>query len=175
VCCVSEGTLFFISNTTICLSVFSCSSFYSIYYWWHIDIVITINGRDSIQCVKQYPFHRFQTKDMGCFETFSWNWSCTIKGQHCYFSKEICTSYFVGNRDLDFNPVVLPMRPNTKLVAYQGRGELFLDHGRYKRLVVKLNYLIVTRPDISFVVIVVKCEPNSQFAWGISKGLKGKD
>ncbi|KAK2456017.1 hypothetical protein QL285_003422 [Trifolium repens] len=55
------------------------------------------------------------------------------------------------------------MRPNTKLVAYQGRGELFLDHVRYKRLVVKLNYLIVTRPDISFVVIVVKCEPNSQF------------
>ena len=34
-------------------------------------------------------------------------------------------------------------------------GELFKDHERYRRLVGKLNYLIVTRPDIAYSVSVV--------------------
>ena len=34
-------------------------------------------------------------------------------------------------------------------------GELFEDLERYRRLVGKLNYLIVTRPDIAYSVSVV--------------------
>ncbi|PKI50017.1 hypothetical protein CRG98_029604 [Punica granatum] len=36
-----------------------------------------------------------------------------------------------------------------------GEGEPFLDVGRYRRLVGKLNYLTVTRPYISFAMTVV--------------------
>ena len=45
------------------------------------------------------------------------------------------------------------MDPNVKLIP--GQGEPLRDPGRYRRLVGKLNYLTITRPDISFLVSVV--------------------
>ena len=54
---------------------------------------------------------------------------------------------------MNSKPVETPMDPNIKLLPKQ--GEHFSDLEQYRRLVGKLNYLIVTRPDISFVVSVV--------------------
>ena len=45
------------------------------------------------------------------------------------------------------------MDPNTKLLPNQGK--LIDDPGQYRRLVGKLNYLTVTRPDIAFAVSVI--------------------
>nr|ABN08283.1 hypothetical protein MtrDRAFT_AC155889g9v2 [Medicago truncatula] len=50
-------------------------------------------------------------------------------------------------------PSDTPMDPNVKLLP--GQREPLKDPGRYRRLVGKLNYLTVTRPDITFVVSVV--------------------
>ena len=49
-------------------------------------------------------------------------------------------------------PCSTPMVPNVQLTK---EGELFEDHERYKRLVRKLNYLTVTRPDIAYSVSVL--------------------
>ena len=54
---------------------------------------------------------------------------------------------------LDCKPVDTSMDPNVKLVPSQ--GELLRDAERYRRLVGKLNYLTITRPDISFPMSVV--------------------
>ena len=54
---------------------------------------------------------------------------------------------------LDCKPVDTPMDPNIKLVP--GQGEPLRDLGRYQRLVGKLNYLTITRLDISFPVRAV--------------------
>ena len=54
---------------------------------------------------------------------------------------------------LDCKPVDTPMDHNVKLV--RGQGESLGDRERYRRLVGKLNYLTITRPDISFPVSVV--------------------
>ena len=54
---------------------------------------------------------------------------------------------------LECKLVDTPMDPNVKLVP--GQGEPLRDPGRYRRLVGKLNYLTITRPDISFPVSVV--------------------
>ena len=54
---------------------------------------------------------------------------------------------------LDCKPVDTPMDPNVKLIPRQ--GELLGDLRRYQRLVGKLNYLTITRPNISFPVSVV--------------------
>ena len=54
---------------------------------------------------------------------------------------------------LDCKLVGTPMNPNVKLVP--GQGEPLHDPGRYRRLMGKLNYLTITRPDISFSVSVV--------------------
>ncbi|XP_070028969.1 secreted RxLR effector protein 161-like [Nicotiana sylvestris] len=50
-------------------------------------------------------------------------------------------------------PVDTPMDPNSKLLP--GQGEPLSDPTRYRRLAGKLNYLIVTRLDIFFLVSVV--------------------
>ena len=54
---------------------------------------------------------------------------------------------------LDCKLVDTHMDPNVKLVL--GQGELLRDPGKYRRLVGKLNYLTITRPDISFPMSVV--------------------
>ena len=54
---------------------------------------------------------------------------------------------------LERKPVDTPMDPNVKLVP--GQGEPLQDPGRYRRLVSKLNYLTITRPDISFPMSIV--------------------
>jgi len=51
------------------------------------------------------------------------------------------------------------MDPNVKLLLSQ--GESLSDPKKYRRLVGKLNYLTVTRPDISFAVSVVSQFLNS--------------
>ena len=50
-------------------------------------------------------------------------------------------------------PIDTPMDPNVKLLP--GQGEPLSIPERYKRLIGKLNYLTVTRLDISFPVSVV--------------------
>ena len=49
---------------------------------------------------------------------------------------------------LDCESVDTPMDLNVKLIL--GQGEPLRDPRRYRRLVGKLNYLTITRPDISF-------------------------
>ena len=61
---------------------------------------------------------------------------------------------FVNSKSVD-----TPMDPNVKLLPNQ--GEPLSDPEKYRRLVGKLNYLTVARPDISFAVSVVSQFLNS--------------
>ena len=54
---------------------------------------------------------------------------------------------------LDCKPVNTPMDPNIKPVP--GQREPLRDPRRYRRLVGRLNYLTITRPNIYFLVNVV--------------------
>ena len=54
---------------------------------------------------------------------------------------------------LDYKPIDTPTNPNVKFVPSQ--GESLQDLGRYRQLLGKLNYLTITRPDISLPVSVV--------------------
>jgi hypothetical protein len=54
---------------------------------------------------------------------------------------------------LSAKPANTPMEPNKKL--YLDEGELLKDIGQYQRLVGKLIYLTVTRPDISFAMSLI--------------------
>lgn len=53
----------------------------------------------------------------------------------------------------DCKPIDTPMHPNVKLLLDQ--GEPYPDPGRDRRLVEKLNYLTLTRLEISFLVSVI--------------------
>ena len=54
---------------------------------------------------------------------------------------------------LDCKPIDTPTDPNVKLVP--GQGEPLRNPGGYRRLVGRLNYLTISRPDISFPMSVV--------------------
>ncbi|RVW51259.1 Retrovirus-related Pol polyprotein from transposon RE1 [Vitis vinifera] len=97
------------------------------------DIVITGSDQDGIQKLKQHLFTHFQTKDLGKLK------------------------YFLGIEIAQSSSgVVLSQRKYAlDILEETGQGEPLGDPGRYRRLVGKLNYLTITRPDISFPVSVV--------------------
>ena len=55
-------------------------------------------------------------------------------------------------RKLGAKPCSTPMTPNVQITK---EGDLFEDPERHRRLFEKLNYLIVTRPDIAYSVSVL--------------------
>ena len=117
------------------------------------DIVITGSDQDGIQKLKQHLFTHFQTKDLGKLKYFlgieiAQSSSAVVLSQRKY-----ALDILEETGMLDCKPVDTPMDPNVKLVP--GQGEPLGDPGRYRRLVGKLNYLTITRPDISFPVSVV--------------------
>ncbi|RVW84366.1 Retrovirus-related Pol polyprotein from transposon RE2 [Vitis vinifera] len=96
------------------------------------DIVITGSDQNGIQKLKQHLFTHFQNKDLGKLK---------------YFLRiEIAQSS---------SDVVLSQRKYALDIGRNRTGEPLGDLGRYRRLVGKLNYLTITRLDISFPVSVV--------------------
>ncbi|KAL9264448.1 Retrovirus-related Pol polyprotein from transposon RE1-like protein, partial [Drosera capensis] len=117
------------------------------------DIIITGDDSEGIVRLKQYLHKQFQTKDLGRLRYFlGIEVARTLQdifiSQRKYVLDTLEEAGMLGSK-----PVNSPMDPNQKLVP--GQGELYEDPGRYRRLVGKLNYLTITRPDISFPVSVV--------------------
>ena len=54
---------------------------------------------------------------------------------------------------MEAKPVETPMDPNVKLCVDQ--GEMLSSPNNYRKLVEKLIYLTITRPNISFVVSII--------------------
>ena len=117
------------------------------------DIVITGNDHDGIQKLKQHFFTHFKTKDLGKLKYFlrieiAQSSSGVILSQRKY-----ALDILEETGMLYCKPVDTPMDPNVNTVP--GQGESLGHLGRFRRLVSKLNYLTITRPDISFPVSVV--------------------
>ena len=114
------------------------------------DMIITGSDAASIQEVKQQLQASFQMKDLGLLHYFlGLEVHSTSKGiflhQHKYATDLIAMA------DLQSaNPVDTPLEVNVKY--HRDEGELLTDPLLYRQLVGSLNYLTITRPDISFAV-----------------------
>ncbi|KAJ9701155.1 hypothetical protein PVL29_006480 [Vitis rotundifolia] len=117
------------------------------------DIVITGSDQDGIQKLKQHLFTHFQTKDLGKLKYFLGIEIAQSSSGVVLSQRKYALDILEETGMLDCKPVDTPMDPNVKLVP--GQGEPLGDPGRYRRLVGKLNYLTITRSDISFPVSVV--------------------
>ena len=130
---------------------FSRESIYLIVYV--DDIFITDSDQDGIQKLKKHLFNHFQTKELGKLKYFlgieiAQSNSGVVMSQRKYvldILEEISM--------LDCKPVDTPMDLKVKLVP--GQREPLRDPGRYRLLVGRLNYLTITRLDISFPMSVV--------------------
>ncbi|RVW25612.1 Retrovirus-related Pol polyprotein from transposon RE1 [Vitis vinifera] len=117
------------------------------------DIVITGSDQDGIQKLKQHLFTHFQTKDLGKLKYFLGIEIAQSSSGVVLSQRKYALDILEETGMLDCKPIDTPMDPNVKLVPRT--GEPLGDPGRYRRLVGKLNYLTITRPDISFPVSVV--------------------
>lgn len=140
------------------------------------DIIITEENHDQIAQLKNHLFGHFQTKDLGKFRYFLGIEVAQSKdGVICQRKYLLDILEEVGMSNA--KPVETPMDPNIKL--FSGQGEPLKDPRKYCRLVERLNYLIVTRLDISFPVLVISqfldspCDTNWNAAIRILKYIKG--
>ncbi|KAM0022126.1 putative RNA-directed DNA polymerase [Helianthus debilis subsp. tardiflorus] len=117
------------------------------------DIIITGDDEVGITKLKQFLQSQFQISDLGRLRYFlgievSRSPQGILLSQRKYVLDMLTECGLLGCK-----PVDCPMLPTRKLLPEDGSP--LKDPERYRRLVGKLNYLTVTRPDISFVVSVL--------------------
>jgi len=118
------------------------------------DIVLTGSDHHGISQVKQHLCQHFQTKNLSKLRYF-----LGIEVAQCNTGIVISQRKYaldileeIGLINLKFVDTLV--YPNVKLLPNQ--GEPLSDPEKYRRLVGKLNHLIVTRSDISFAISVVR-------------------
>ncbi|RVW65068.1 Retrovirus-related Pol polyprotein from transposon RE1 [Vitis vinifera] len=111
------------------------------------------SDQDDIQKLKQHLFTHFQTKNLGKLKYLLGIEIAQSSSGVVLSQRKYALDILKETGMLDCKPIDTPMDPNVKLVL--GQGEPLGDPRRYRRLVGKLNYLTITRPDISFPVSVV--------------------
>jgi hypothetical protein len=117
------------------------------------DIIITDDDQCGIDELKTFLHQQFHTKDLGTLRYFLGIEVARSKEGISLSQRKYALDILEDTGLLGTRPVETPMDPNVKLYVVQ--GELLPNPDQYRRLVGKLNYLTITRTDISFVVSLV--------------------
>ncbi|KAJ9678523.1 hypothetical protein PVL29_020646 [Vitis rotundifolia] len=117
------------------------------------DIVITGNNHAGIFYLKAFMYSKFHTKDLGELKYFlGIEISRSKKGMFLSQRKYVLDPLKKTGK-IEAKPCTTLMVPNVQLMPDD--GDPFYNPERYRRVVRKLNYLTVTRPDIAYAVSVV--------------------
>jgi hypothetical protein len=117
------------------------------------DIVITGSDEKGIKRLKDFLASQFQTKDLGPLKYFL---GIEVSRNHkgiCLSQRKYCLDILNDSGMTDTKPCEAPMIPNVKLKTDD--GDPLENPEKYRRVVGRLNYLTITRPDIAFPVSVV--------------------
>ncbi|XP_019248563.1 PREDICTED: uncharacterized protein LOC109227823 [Nicotiana attenuata] len=117
------------------------------------DIVITGSDYVVISSLKSFLHTKFHTKDLGQLKYFL-GVEITRSKKGIFLShRKYILDLLAETSKLPGKACITPMVPNLQLM--KDEGDPFNDPDRYRRLVGRLNYLTVTRADITFAVIMV--------------------
>ena len=116
------------------------------------DIFITRSDSTGISSLKSFLHDQFHRKDLGMLRYFLG--VEVMRSKHGIFlsQRKYTLDLLYETGKLGAKPCSSSMAPSVHLTR---EGELFEDLERYRRLVGKLNYLTVTRPNIAHLVSVV--------------------
>ena len=123
------------------------------------DIVIIGSDTLGISSLKSFLHTQFHTKDLGLLRYFLGVEVTRSKKGIFLSQRKYVLDLLTETGKLGAKPCSTPMLPNLQLTK---DGELFEDPERYRRLVGKLNYLIITCPDIAYSVSFVSQFRSSQ-------------
>ena len=116
------------------------------------DIVIIESGSKGISSLKSFLQSKFHTKDLEMLRYFLGIKVMRSKHEIFLFQRKYVLDLLFEIGKLGVKPCNSPMAPGVHLTR---EGETFEDPKRYRRLIGKLNYLSVTRPNIAHSVSVV--------------------
>ncbi|BBG95721.1 wall-associated kinase 2 [Prunus dulcis] len=106
------------------------------------DILLTGNNLQEMEHLKKFLLNRFRIKDLGYLKYFL--------GIEFSVPRKVFSCLKENSGLLGARPDKFPMEQNLKLTLTD--GELLNDPTKYRRLVGRLIYLTVTRPDIVYPV-----------------------
>ena len=116
------------------------------------DIVITRNDMAGTSSLKSFLHGQFHTKDLGMLKYFLGVDVMRSKRGIFLSQRKYVLDLLSETGKLAVKPCHSPMAQSLHLTR---EGKLFKDPERYRRLVGKLNYLTVTRLDITYSISVV--------------------
>ncbi|KAK2965746.1 hypothetical protein RJ640_003284 [Escallonia rubra] len=117
------------------------------------DIVITGDDCTGITSLKKFLQTKFHTKDLGQLKYFLGIEVTRSKKGIFLSQRKYVLDLLVETGKAGAKPCNTPMNPSVHLT--KDDGDRLDDPEKYRRLVGKLNYLIVTRPDIAYAVSTV--------------------
>ncbi|KAI5321949.1 hypothetical protein L3X38_031021 [Prunus dulcis] len=141
------------------------------------DIVITGNDPKAIQSLKDFLHARFRIKDLGNLKYFLGIEVARSKKGIFISQRKYALDILDDAGLLGARPYSFPMEQTLRLNPTDGKP--LQDPTRYRRLVGRLIYLTVTRPDLSFTVHVLSRfmhephQPHLDVALRVLRYLKG--
>lgn len=138
------------SKANYSLFTHSQGSSFTILLVYMDDILLTSNDPNCVTKLKRLLDKKFSLKDLGSLRYFlGLEVARTDKGislnQRKYALEILKDTVFLGCK-----PSKLPMEQNLKLSKYEGTP--LTNPGQYRRLIGRLLYLTLTRPDITYAV-----------------------
>ena len=116
------------------------------------DIVIIGSDSKGISSLKSFLQSQFHTKDLEILRYILGIEVMRSKHEIFLSQRKYVLDLLSETEKLGVRPCSSPMVPS---VHFTREGETFEDPGRYRRLIGKLNYHAVTRPDIAHLLSVV--------------------
>jgi len=115
------------------------------------NILITGNNIESIKALKQFLHTRFRIKDLGDLKFFLGIEIARSKKGIYISQRKYAMEIIKDNRYLGAKPVEFPMEE----LRLSNKGELLKDPCAYQRVVGRLIYLTITRPNITYLVHIL--------------------
>ena len=114
------------------------------------DILIASNNANAVNYFKLFLDNKFKLKDLGTLKYFLGLEVARIKKGISLCQRKFTLELLSDTGLLASKPANVPMEQSAKLSS--SMGENVLDSSLYRRLIGKLLYLTLTRPDICYLV-----------------------